>query len=103
MELPFPEGEQHEHAVAVLMLSSDLTHLAQFGMAALWPVYAFFGNQSKYSHAKPSNFAAHHMAYLPTVRLFCSVLYNSLIYCSFPTHYRIYISVSLAILQWHQQ
>ena len=103
MELPFPEGEQYEHAVAALMLGSDSTHLAQFGTAALWPVYAFFGNQSKYSRAKPSNFAAHHVAYLPMVRLFCSVPYNSLIYCSFPTRYRIYISVSLAILQRHQQ
>ena len=70
MESPLPPGEQYERAVAAFILGSDSTHLAQFGTAALWPIYAFFGNQSKYSRAKPSNFAAHHVAYLPTVR-FC--------------------------------
>jgi len=103
MELPSPPGEQYERAVAALMLGSDSTHLAQFGTAALWPIYAFFGNQSKYSCAKPSNFAAHHVAYLPTVRLcYCSFLYNFSIYFSFRTRCRIYMLASLAMPQRRQ-
>jgi len=53
--------------VAAMMLWSDSTHLANFGTASLWPVYLFFGNQSKYTHTKPTSYAAHHVAYLPTV------------------------------------
>jgi hypothetical protein len=50
-----------------LMIWSDSTSLAQFGNAQLWPIYLYLGNQSKYSRAKPSSFAAHHIAYLPKV------------------------------------
>ena len=49
------------------MVLSDSTHLGQFGTAALWPIYTFFGNQSKYERTKPSQFAAHHTAYIPSV------------------------------------
>jgi hypothetical protein len=65
--LPPEPGPQYECAVAALMVSSDSTHLGQFGSAALWPIYLFFGNQSKYDRAKPSQFAAHHTAYIPSV------------------------------------
>ncbi|KAJ3568500.1 hypothetical protein NP233_g5674 [Leucocoprinus birnbaumii] len=54
-----------ETAVAAIMLWSDATHLADFGSASLWPIYCYFGNQSKYERLKPSNFAAHHIAYIP--------------------------------------
>ena len=50
-----------------MMIWSDSTHLASFGTASLWPVYLYFGNQSKYTRAKPSEFAAHHLAYIPKV------------------------------------
>lgn len=50
-----------------LMFWSDSTHLASFGTASLWPIYLYFGNQSKYTRAKPSEFAAHHLAYVPKV------------------------------------
>ncbi|TEB12649.1 hypothetical protein FA13DRAFT_1823627 [Coprinellus micaceus] len=53
--------------VAALMFYSDGTHLTNFGTAALWPFYVFFGNQSKYEHGKPSCYAAHHLAYIPTL------------------------------------
>ena len=56
-----------ETVVASLMLWSDSTHLAQFGTASLWPIYAFFGNQSKYTRAKPTSFSANHIAYIPSV------------------------------------
>ncbi|KAG6329626.1 hypothetical protein ID866_9463 [Astraeus odoratus] len=54
-----------ETVVAAIMLWSDSTHLASFGNAALWPIYLFLGNQSKYTRARPSSFAAHHLAYIP--------------------------------------
>ena len=44
--LPEP-GPQYEHAVAALMVSSDSTHLGQFGSAALWPIYLFFWQSVK--------------------------------------------------------
>jgi len=59
-ELPTPEGQpMYESAIIALMLFSDSTHLA----ASIW----LFGNESKYIRAKPSQFAAHHIAYLPSV------------------------------------
>jgi hypothetical protein len=66
-QLPPEPGPQYEHAIAAMMISSDSTNLGQFGCASLWPIYAFFGNQSKYDRAKPSQFAAHHVAYIPSV------------------------------------
>ncbi|KIK14700.1 hypothetical protein PISMIDRAFT_17112 [Pisolithus microcarpus 441] len=42
------DGCTLEWVIAGLMLSSDATHLTQFGHASAWPVYLFFGNQSKY-------------------------------------------------------
>ena len=59
-----------ETAIAAIMLWSDSTHLAEFGTASLWPIYSFFGNQSKYSRARPSDFALHHVAYIPSVYFF---------------------------------
>lgn len=64
---PRNPGCNLETVVAAIMLWSDSTHLASFGNAALWPVYMFIGNQSKYARAKPSSFAAHHLAYIPKV------------------------------------
>ncbi|KXN84188.1 hypothetical protein AN958_12892 [Leucoagaricus sp. SymC.cos] len=56
-----------ENAIAAIMLWSDSTHLANFSNAALWPIYCYFGNQSKYDRARPTSFAAHHLAYIPTL------------------------------------
>jgi hypothetical protein len=58
-----------ETAVLPLMIYSDSTHLANFGTAALWPIYIWFGNLSKYVRAKVTSFSAHHLAYLPSVSL----------------------------------
>jgi hypothetical protein len=65
--LPSEPGPQYERAIVACMFSSDSTHLASFGTQSLWPVYAFIGNQSKYARGKPSQFAAHHLAYIPSV------------------------------------
>jgi hypothetical protein len=56
-----------EAFIVSLMIWSDATCLAQFGSASLWPIYLYFGNQSKYFRGKPTSFAAHHVAYLPKV------------------------------------
>ena len=67
---PKVPGCNLETVIAAIMLWSDSTHLASFGNAALWPIYLFLGNQSKYSRAKPNSFAAHHLAYIPKVIFF---------------------------------
>jgi hypothetical protein len=61
------DGDAYENVVVGLMFWSDSTRLAQFGHASLWPVYMYIGNQSKYMRAKPTSFAAHHIAYIPKV------------------------------------
>ena len=69
-QLPPEPGPQYERTIAAGMLWSDSTHLANFGTQSLWPGYTFFGNQSKYGRGKPSQFAAHHFTYIPSVSLF---------------------------------
>jgi Plavaka transposase len=64
---PREPGCTLETVVCAIMLWSDSTHLANFGTAGLWPIYAYFGNQSKYTRGKPTSFAAHHIAYIPSV------------------------------------
>ncbi|TCD64617.1 hypothetical protein EIP91_003851 [Steccherinum ochraceum] len=64
---PEPQAPYTETVIAALMFWSDSTHLAQFGNASLWPIYMFFGNQTKYERCKPSSNAAHHVAYIPSL------------------------------------
>lgn len=66
-ELPQPPTSNLETIIAAYMFYSDSTHLANFGNASLWPLYTFFGNQSKYQRAKPTANADHHQAYFPSV------------------------------------
>ncbi|GJJ15248.1 hypothetical protein Clacol_009524 [Clathrus columnatus] len=54
-------------AVIALMFWSDSTSLAQFGNASLWPIYLYWGNQSKYKCCHPSADACQHIAHLPKV------------------------------------
>jgi hypothetical protein len=56
-----------EKVVLGLMFWSDSTHLANFGIAKVWPVYLYFANLSKYLRCKPSSAASHHVAYIPSV------------------------------------
>jgi hypothetical protein len=53
---PLPPDDDCRRAkiIAALMFWSDSTHLAQFGMAKLWPIYKFLGNLSKHAQ-NPSN------------------------------------------------
>ncbi|KAL7281107.1 hypothetical protein ACG7TL_004414 [Trametes sanguinea] len=50
-------------AIAALMFWSDATVVSQFGNQKAWPGYLYFGNQSKYTRARPTARAAHHIAY----------------------------------------
>ena len=59
---PDDPGCKLEKVVAALMFWSDSTHLTNFGTAALWPIYLFFGNVSKYVRSRPSSGACHHLA-----------------------------------------
>ena len=69
-----------EKVIAALMFWSDSTHLTNFGTAALWPIYLFFGNLSKYIRSQPSSGACDHLAYIPSVCVpfcdTCSHLHN---------------------------
>jgi hypothetical protein len=60
-----------------LMLFSDATHLATFGMAKAWPLYLYFGNLTKYARSAPKSGACHLVGFLPSVRESCPVLYVS--------------------------
>ncbi len=69
---PPEPGCELERVVASLMFWSDSTHLANFGTASLWPLYLFFGNQSKYLRCKPRTASCHHIAYIPKVHIMFS-------------------------------
>jgi hypothetical protein len=66
---PDDPGCKLEKVIAALMFWSDSTHLTNFGTAALWPIYLYFGNLSKYVRSQPSSGACHHLAYIPSVRV----------------------------------
>ena len=53
--------------VVALMFWSDVTHLTSFGDAKIWPLYMYFGNESKYRRCKPSSHLCHHVAYFQSV------------------------------------
>jgi hypothetical protein len=61
-------GCKLEKVILGLMFWSDSTHLTSFGTAKVWPLYMYFANLSKYIRCKPSSGAAHHIAYIPSVR-----------------------------------
>jgi hypothetical protein len=51
------------HIIA-MMFSLDSTNLTSFGDAMLWPIYLYFGNESKYWRCQPSCNLGNHVAYL---------------------------------------
>ena len=61
------DSGSNEVVIIPMMFWSDSTHLATFGNASLWPIYLYFGGQSKYDRGKPSSHASHHVAYIPSV------------------------------------
>lgn len=67
---PNEPGCKLPRVVIALMFSSDLTHLTAFGDAKLWPLYLFFGNDSKYLRCKPTSYLCEHVAYFIKVGSF---------------------------------
>jgi hypothetical protein len=47
----------------------DATHFTSFGDVKLWPLYLYFGNESKYHRCKPSKNLCCHIAYFQGVRI----------------------------------
>lgn len=66
-ESPGEPGCDLPRVVAGLMIWSDATQLTTFGNAKLWPVYMYFGNESKYHRCKPSCHLGNHVAYFQKV------------------------------------
>jgi hypothetical protein len=53
--------------IVALMFASDAANLTTFGEAKIWPLYMFFGNDSKYRRCKPSLHLCDHVAYFQKV------------------------------------
>jgi hypothetical protein len=64
---PGEAGCDLPRVVAALMFWSDATQLTTFGNAKLWPVYMYFGNESKYRRCRPSCHLGNHVAYFHKV------------------------------------
>lgn len=80
-EAPGEPGCDLPRVVAALMFWSDSTHLTSFGNSNLWPLYMYFGNESKYRRCKPSCHLCCHVAYFQKVgqpAFFISVFTHSL-------------------------
>lgn len=62
-------NDSYPRAIAALMFWSDSTHPAQFGQARLWPLYLYFGDQSKYERGVDRHRRVRTIvAYFPAVR-----------------------------------
>ena len=55
--------------IVALMFWSDATQLTAFGDAKLWPLYVYFGNESKYRCCTPTTNLCSHVAYFQTVHV----------------------------------
>jgi Plavaka transposase len=66
-ESPGEPGCNLPRVIVALMFWSDSTVLTNFGKAKLWPLYLYFGNESKYRRAKPSHKLCSHVAYFEAV------------------------------------
>ncbi|KAI0822193.1 hypothetical protein BC628DRAFT_1391483 [Trametes gibbosa] len=64
---PREPGCELPRAIVAIMLWSDATVVSQFGNQKVWPAYMYFGNQSKYTRARPTARAAHHIAYFTSL------------------------------------
>ena len=69
---PREPGCELPRRIVALMFWSDATQLTAFGDAKLWPLYMYFGNESKYTRCQPSACLCNHVAYFQTVRYRCA-------------------------------
>lgn len=65
-----------EYGLLPMIFWSDETRLSSFGSGSLWPIYLYIGALSKYIRGMPTEFAAHHIAYIPSVM--CAQLVHEL-------------------------
>ena len=77
--------------IVALMFWSDAMQLTSFGSAKLWPLYLYFGNQTKYLRCQPSSNLCSHVAYFKSVSQFLwfLILIANHQENSFQTHSRI--------------
>ena len=66
-ESPREPGCQLPRCIVAIMFWSDETLLTSFGKTKLWPLYMFFGNESKYRRCKPLLNLCNHIAYFESV------------------------------------
>lgn len=71
--------------IVALMFWSDATQLTTFGETKLWPLYVYFGNETKYERCCPSSNLCAHAAYFQTVSN--SVTVSRLQYLTFFCHH----------------
>jgi hypothetical protein len=69
-DMPPEPGCDLQRVVVALMFWSDATQLTSFSDAQLWPLYLFFGNESKYWRSRPSSSLCEHIAYFQKVCVF---------------------------------
>lgn len=65
---PPEPGCELPRVIIAMMIASDATQVSQFGGKKAWPGYMFYGNQSKYTRARQTAHAAHHIAYFTSVQ-----------------------------------
>lgn len=65
--MPGEPGCNLPRVLVALMFWSDATQLTSFGSAKIWPLYMYFGNDSKYLRCKPSSHLCEHIAYFQSV------------------------------------
>lgn len=66
-DMPGEPGCDLQRVLVALMFWSDATQLTSFGSAKIWPLYMYFGNDSKYLRCKPSSHLCEHVAYFQSV------------------------------------
>lgn len=74
-KVPKEFGCTLERVIAGIMLFSDATHLANFGTAKAWPLYAYFGNLTKYIRSSPTSGSCHLIGFLPSVSPFVDCVF----------------------------
>lgn len=68
---PKEPGCDLPRVVLGMMFSSDSTQLTSFGNSSIWPLYCYFGNESKYRRCKLKDGLCSHVAYFQKVILRC--------------------------------
>ena len=78
-----------------MMFWSDATQLTAFGDAKLWPLYVYFGNESKYQRCTPTANLCSHAAYFQAVHVHVLQSFESNFFLSFQSSYPIISRTSL--------